>query len=150
MFFKDNYNFLSNFYILENPILGIGMTWFYSVENAYLAEKIIYCLNLPYEKRKEMVQQFKNFTSGQAKSAGKRLSQRPDFDRTLWQENSIQLMTTLVQYKFRINPDLMTRLKAIEGEIVEDNNWGDTFWGRCYGVGENHLGRILMKVRDEQ
>ena len=25
----------------------------------------------------------------------------------------------------------------------------DFFWGVCNGKGENHLGKILMKVRDE-
>jgi predicted NAD-dependent protein-ADP-ribosyltransferase YbiA (DUF1768 family) len=34
-------------------------------------------------------------------------------------------------------------------ELVEGNWWGDTFWGVCKGVGENHLGRLLMKIRDE-
>lgn len=36
-----------------------------------------------------------------------------------------------------------------EGEIVEENSWRDTYWGVCKGVGENHLGKILMKIRDE-
>ena len=34
-------------------------------------------------------------------------------------------------------------------EIIEENYWGDTFWGVCRGKGQNHLGKILMKVRDE-
>ena len=33
--------------------------------------------------------------------------------------------------------------------IVEGNTWGDVFWGVCNGIGENHLGNILMDVRDE-
>lgn len=32
-------------------------------------------------------------------------------------------------------------------ELVEGNYWGDTFWGVCRGRGENHLGKLLMKVR---
>ena len=39
------------------------------------------------------------------------------------------------------------------GELVleEGNTWHDTFWGVDAKTGEglNHLGRILMKVRDE-
>jgi hypothetical protein len=35
--------------------------------------------------------------------------------------------------------------------LVEGNRWGDQFWGVDLrtGLGENHLGKILMKVRDE-
>ena len=34
-------------------------------------------------------------------------------------------------------------------ELVESNNWNDTFWGVCNGKGKNHLGKILMEVREE-
>ena len=39
-------------------------------------------------------------------------------------------------------------------ELIEGNNWHDVFWGkcscpRCNGGGQNHLGKILMKVREE-
>lgn len=33
-------------------------------------------------------------------------------------------------------------------ELVEGNNWNDTYWGVCKGVGENHLGKILIRIRD--
>lgn len=32
-------------------------------------------------------------------------------------------------------------------DIVEGNQWHDTFWGVCNGVGQNNLGQILMNVR---
>jgi len=44
---------------------------------------------------------------------------------------------------------LRDRLLAIEGLIEEKNSWGDTFWGTCEGVGQNHLGRLLMKTREK-
>jgi predicted NAD-dependent protein-ADP-ribosyltransferase YbiA (DUF1768 family) len=34
-------------------------------------------------------------------------------------------------------------------ELVEGNTWGDKFWGVCDGEGENHLGKLLMKIRAE-
>lgn len=36
-------------------------------------------------------------------------------------------------------------------EIVENNNWGDQFWGFdvVENKGENHLGKILMHIRQE-
>ena len=33
--------------------------------------------------------------------------------------------------------------------LIEGNTWGDRVWGVCNGVGENRLGRILMKIRSE-
>ncbi len=35
--------------------------------------------------------------------------------------------------------------------VVEGNHWGDTCWGvdNRTGQGENHLGKILMQVREE-
>jgi predicted NAD-dependent protein-ADP-ribosyltransferase YbiA (DUF1768 family) len=34
-------------------------------------------------------------------------------------------------------------------EIREGNTWGDTYWGICHGIGFNHLGEIIMKIRTE-
>ena len=36
-----------------------------------------------------------------------------------------------------------------DAELVEGNTWNDTYWGVCNGVGHNHLGKILMQVRQE-
>lgn len=58
-------------------------------------------------------------------------------------------MMSLVSAKFMQNPDMFRNLRNVKGEIVEENTWGDTYWGVCNGVGKNHLGKILMKVRDE-
>ena len=57
-------------------------------------------------------------------------------------------MEELILLKFRANSDLRDRLLATGHCFLEEtNNWGDRFWGVCEGVGENHLGRILMRVR---
>lgn len=32
--------------------------------------------------------------------------------------------------------------------LVEGNNWHDKFWGVCGGEGENHLGKMLMHIRE--
>jgi hypothetical protein len=32
-------------------------------------------------------------------------------------------------------------------QLIEENTWGDTFWGVCNGIGKNMLGIILMDVR---
>ncbi|NWN81082.1 NADAR family protein, partial [Bacillus sp. (in: firmicutes)] len=40
-------------------------------------------------------------------------------------------------------------LQTGESILIEGNTWGDKIWGVCNGVGENKLGKILMKVRNE-
>jgi predicted NAD-dependent protein-ADP-ribosyltransferase YbiA (DUF1768 family) len=31
--------------------------------------------------------------------------------------------------------------------IEECNSWNDIFFGVCNGIGENYLGKIIMKIR---
>ena len=59
-------------------------------------------------------------------------------------------MLELVRDKFTGNYALKAQLLATEDEHLEEGNWwGDRYWGTCEGVGENHLGKILMQVRSE-
>ena len=59
-------------------------------------------------------------------------------------------MYEIVLAKFTQNPDLKEKLLATGDESLEEGNtWGDTIWGTVDGVGENRLGKILMRVRDE-
>ncbi len=54
--------------------------------------------------------------------------------------------------KFTQNPDLLSKLLATgDAELIEGNTWGDRVWGvdLYRGAGENHLGKILMRIRDE-
>ncbi len=34
-------------------------------------------------------------------------------------------------------------------ELIEGNDWGDDYWGRATPQGKNHLGVVLMQVREE-
>ena len=61
-------------------------------------------------------------------------------------------MEEIVRAKFYQNPQLAEKLIATaDRKIVEGNTWHDTFWGvdAATGKGENHLGVILMKIREE-
>lgn len=65
-------------------------------------------------------------------------------------ENKVALMKWVVTEKFLQNPTLMKQLQATGSmELIEGNYWGDTFWGQCQGIGKNHLGKILMDVREQ-
>ena len=38
---------------------------------------------------------------------------------------------------------------ANDNELIEGNDWHDTFWGVCNGIGKNWLGKILEEERDK-
>jgi len=60
----------------------------------------------------------------------------------------VQVMYDLVLQKFQY-ANLRKLLLDTGGQYIQEGNtWGDRFWGVCNGIGENHLGYILMKVRD--
>ena len=58
-------------------------------------------------------------------------------------------MLDILRIKFA-DPGLAKLLAETgEQELVEYNPWHDTYWGVCDGVGQNKLGKLLMKVRGE-
>ena len=132
MHFRQQYSFLSNFYAcdieMEDGII------YPSVEHAYVASK-----TLNMGERVSVL----NMTPGQAKRYGRTISIRPD-----WDTYRLEIMLVLLRKKFAI-PSLAKKLLAIVEPIVEDNYWGDTFWGVCKGEGRNELGNLLMQVQDE-
>jgi len=81
------------------------------------------------------------------KKAGKSLILPSDFEA-----NKLTYMEEIVYCKFSQNPSLMLQLFDTGNAILEEGNyWHDYFWGICpenSGQGQNHLGKILMRVRD--
>ena len=131
--FRGEYFFLSNFY--KTPVTYDGLTYLNS-EAAFQAQK---CLTLAGKQR------FTDLEPSAAKSLGKRVYLRSD-----WEQVKVQLMYEVVLAKFKQNSTLAERLIATgDAHLEEGNNWGDKTWGTVNGVGENHLGKILMRIRDE-
>ena len=129
--FEGKYAFLSNFY--EHPISN-GEFVFPTNEHYFQAMKTT------DPKKREAIS--KAETPGKAKKLGRSVDLRPD-----WEDIKLQVMETAVRIKFS-DPELAAKLVATGNEeLVEGNWWNDTFWGVCNGVGENHLGKILMLVR---
>ena len=82
---------------------------------------------------------------GKAKRAGLKVTLRPG-----WDGIKLDIMKQVVRDKFQRHPDLRDRLVATgSAQLIEENDWGDTYWGVSAGGGANHLGRILMVVRAE-
>lgn len=133
--FREKYRFLSNFYEADVTFQGLA---YGSCEAAFQAQK---CM----DEREKL--SFTELGPGRSKDAGRRVRLRPD-----WEEVKVGIMEEIVRAKFTQHPELACRLLATGDKIlIEGNRWGDTCWGvdDRTGQGENHLGRILMKVREE-
>lgn len=131
--FRDEYFFLSNFYPVEIKLDGIVYP---NAETAFQAQK-----TLDVEERRKF-SMLKNPV--QAKRLGRKVKLRDD-----WEEVKLDIMTEVVSQKFLQHPHLIEMLlQTGDEELIEGNKWGDRFWGVCKDKGENHLGNILMKIRD--
>lgn len=130
--------FLSNFYKVEIVFGGLPYP---TTEHAYQAAKTV-CID---ERMTFTTGAY--ITAGKAKRLGSLLTLRKD-----WLEVRVKFMEDINNLKFsqEHHPELVTMLLNTDtSELIEGNTWGDTFWGVCNGIGDNHLGKILMKIRDE-
>lgn len=132
--FEGKYKFLTNFWPSRLHYEGIEYP---SVEHAYQAAKTT---------ERQLRQKIASCrTPGEARQLGKKIPIRPD-----WSKIRVQIMEELVREKFTANPALGAGLRSTyPATIVMGNLSGDRFWGVHNGTGENRLGKILMKIRDE-
>ena len=130
--FRGPYSFLSNFAPYPCPMDGLPYP---TAEHAYQAHKTT--------DRKQRFQ-FLTGTPGQAKRLGQKIRLRPD-----WEEKKLSVMYSVLEIKFDENKEAREKLlDTADCELIEGNTWGDSFWGVCEGFGENHLGRLLMQLRE--
>ena len=91
--------------------------------------------------------EFSAMTGVVAKREGKKVLLRRD-----WEAVKDGIMEEVVREKFIQNTELLKKLiDTGDMELVEGNRWHDKYWGvdMATGEGENHLGIILMKIREE-
>lgn len=132
-FFRE-YRFLSNFYPAECEFLG--RIWA-STEHAYQAAKTL----CPTEQ--ELI--FAASSPGIAKGYGQQITLRPD-----WNTYRLKVMYEICLSKFTRSEELKQKLLETGNKYLEEtNHWNDTFWGVSNGKGENNLGIILMRIREE-
>lgn len=138
MLFKDKYFFLSNFYpapvtlTINNKTLA-----FKNSEAGYQAQKNF-----------ELAKHFCLLSGSEAKKLGQTIT----ITTPNWDDYKLYAMADVLNSKFQ-DYALLFQLKLIKEDIIEDNYWGDTFWGVCTNKtydheGKNMLGKLLMCIRD--
>jgi len=140
MLFKDDLDFLSNFY--PNYLHWKGTIW-PTVEHAFQAAKC------RWPEDEETIR--KAPSPAIAKHIGRKVLLRND-----WEKIKVDVMTDLVWLKFEQSIELQEKLLSTKDEYLEEGNyWHSNFWGTCYCkkcekvLGQNVLGIILMAVREE-
>ena len=147
--FEGRFRFLSNFYPCKIEHKGIKYP---SVEHFYVAMKVteMQLLDGVYYTAadfREMIARVSN--PGDVKKMGQRIKVRKD-----WDDKKLEFMSWAVKEKFKDETLAEMLLMTKDEPIVEGNWWHDKFWGvctcaKCSNTGENHLGNILMGIRDE-
>lgn len=131
--FREGFYFLSNFY--KASILYDGIIYM-NAEAAFQAQKTNNMVERVY---------MSEMGPAEAKRYGRKVKLRKD-----WNDVRLSVMKDIVYVKFSQNPDLKEKLLATgEARLEEGNDWGDRFWGTVGGSGENHLGKILMEIREQ-
>ena len=143
--FVGDYGFLDSMYVLENP-----------VETAY-------GLKVPTTAHALHADSFRDPTAHEfiaeaedaftAQRRGRLLLKVGIWQRPDWGIMKLQRMYEVNRDKFLLNPGLAERLIATgDMDLVEGNSWNEYFWGVSpvgSRDGQNHLGRILMRIRHE-
>jgi len=135
--FGGEFRWLSNF---APCTIHVGNEVFASVEHAYVSMKSVNPAWKSLCADKEM-------TPGMVKRLSKDIILRPGWNDTM----RLHIMEDLVRIKFSTEPFREDLISTGTQNIQEGNRYNDTFFGVCLktGIGENHLGRIIMKIRDE-
>ena len=162
--FRQEFCYLSNFYVLKNKIHYLCYDYI-SVEAGYMAQK---CDDVAWKQYCSTISPSWNSNAqSEMKKAAYKVKLAKDFS-----DKRLKIMLDLLRLKFRNNPELANKLVATYPRmIMEGNTWNDRYWGatipkqdlsdnveleklykkfpQYFYVGQNYLGRLLMKVGDE-
>lgn len=147
--FDGEYFFLSNFYV--SNFEWRGQLW-PSGEHAFQAAKV-FCIE---EGRylSDIEAELERFRTAPTPGKAKYLGRSVKLNVKEWDSRKIQYMREIVHAKFKTSEESLVGPLVNTGAmmLVEGNDWGDDFWGRCKNkegkmVGFNTLGVILMEER---
>ena len=132
------------FYCLDN-FSSFKVEWdgylYASLEEAYQTAKFL-------KSAPEIAEKIKK--SHSAHEAQKIAFANKDKVRSDWQEVKLTIMEELLRKKLQQNPYVKQKLLQTKDYIIVEDSPKDNFWG--WGkdrTGENHLGKLWMKLRDE-
>lgn len=132
------------FYCLDN-FSSFKVEWdgylYASLEEAYQTTKFL-------KSAPEIAEEIKK--SHSAHEAQKIAFANKDKVRSDWQEVKLTIMEELLRKKLQQNPYVKQKLLQTKDYIIVEDSPKDNFWG--WGkdrTGENHLGKLWMKLRDE-
>ena len=133
--FNGEYEFLSNSYNCKIYDDKDKLTYS-NIESALIAQK-----STDFGTRRK-------FTRLNAMKARKKESSIPDnYD---WEDNKDNIMYTFIVDKFKEGSILAKKLiNTGEKELINEVSYPDEYYGVHYGKGENILGKMLMKRREE-
>lgn len=136
--FRKPYSFLSNF---SKTAITLEDILYSTLEQAYQAAKT----HDVEAKKKIAATQRPDW----AKRMGKRLKLRED-----WDDVKLGIMRELLNLKFQDEKLALKLIATGDAMLVEGNHWHDNYWGsctceKCAGKGQNHLGKLLMEIREK-
>lgn len=81
----------------------------------------------------------------------KRFSRENKITNTKFEDNKLNIMLYAQRQKYSKEPFKSKLLSTGDCHIEEGNYWNDKFWGTDIKTreGNNHLGKIIMQVREE-
>jgi ribA/ribD-fused uncharacterized protein len=109
------------------------------------AEHVFHAAKFTDEKIKEQIRNAKSpleaYALGQANKT-QRLSN--------WDEVKVDILYQIVKEKVKQHEDVRNALLATADDEIVEENPNDSFWGNGKdGNGENQMGKILMRIREE-
>lgn len=139
--FREDFDFLSNFYILPRSIV-------YDTLVCSTSEHLYQAFKSNSRSVREII--VRAGTPREAQLQGRSTPLRDDWDTG----TNLTAMHLALILKFSANQDLLYRLLDTgERQLIEGNYWCDNYWGHCSCdkcadfPGQNNLGILLMQVR---
>ena len=126
---------LANYY--ERTIMLDGEAW-PTVEHYFQSQKT----NLPEWREKIR-------TCGTPDESKKLGWEVPDYHDDNWLKKRESVMETAVRAKFDQHLDLREILLSTKDSLLIEDSPVDQFWGMVDGKGQNKMGRLLMRIRDD-
>lgn len=137
-----------------------GVIVYPTTEHAYQAMKLDKHVRLQFIKDRN----YCSLSAGEVKKLSRSMNVRSDWDdvklsvmlklqRKKFTNDKILQADLLKTVNFPVRFEELTQVELDNPDhfqyIEEGNKWRDRFWGVCDGTGHNHLGKIIMQVRNE-